>query len=85
MDPYEELDFTVGVPIPPKRIKLHCGMTDILGHTYVPLKECKLEITMSDEEAIGSSKCSFCGSSIDISAKYCPKCGAKVRGKIIKE
>ena len=49
MDPYEELDFTVGVPIPPKRIKLHCGMTDILGHTYVPLKECKLEITMSDD------------------------------------
>lgn len=42
-------------------------------------------VMLDDENTIGTSECSNCKSSIDIFVKFCPCCGAKIKGKRIIE
>ena len=83
MTSYDELNLMVSYI--PKRIKVRCSPIDLSERIYVPVKKCNVEITLFDDDAIGSSKCSLCNSNIDIFAKYCSNCGAKVIDRITKD
>ena len=52
---------------------------------YTPIEYCHIDIVMDDEHLVGHSECSCCHRNIDIFVKFCPYCGAKVKGKHIKE
>ena len=48
---------------------------------YVPQEYCYINVTMNDDHIVGHSECSKCGKNVDLFIKFCPHCGAKVKGR----
>lgn len=70
----------------PGKLKVRALFQDDPEVLYVARLYCDALVTMDDDSAIGSCKCSNCKKSIDVFDKFCRHCGAKSRGrKIVQE
>ena len=89
-DKVEEISLTYGIWPPtnfsfPGKIKASSSILGTESLDYIPLKYCVINVTIDDDCIVGHSECSECNHRVDVSINYCPYCGAKVRGKYVKE
>lgn len=69
----------------PGKLHVHRSLWESDVVIYVPREECYIDITMDDDYAIGHAECSNCKNPVGVYVKFCPYCGAKVKGKNTKE
>ena len=67
-----------------KRLMIGVGIEDKNAEkTYYQRIYANVIMTMADDDnLVGNSKCSNCNNDVDIFIKFCPHCGAKIRGRI---
>ena len=89
-DKVTEISLTHGIFPPanfifPGKIKASASILGTEYLDYVPQKYGTIDITMDDDHIVGHSECSECKHNVEVWINYCPYCGAKVRGKHVKE
>ena len=82
-----ELGYYSNQPFPDKiilkRVSIGNNTNEKTKELYFKRVYADVIVTVADEDhSVGNSKCSNCNNVVDIFVKFCPYCGAKIKGRI---